>query len=156
MRVDILLDVRHFAFSNGDVEDPLVLVRLIRNIDFSRSDADDQNPISLRHEFGGLWVFHFHLFGGLLKHSRLLVGVWGALLGTGDFKTGMTIFVLTGALVAAKWATVCLRRNPKRVALLIAGECLLIAGVVSVSTWTLQRPEGGKGAIGSRGTDADY
>jgi hypothetical protein len=49
-----------------------------------------------------------------------------------------------------------LRRNPKRVVLLIAGECLLIAGVVSVSTWTLQRPEGGKGAIGSRGTDADY
>src|ERR1039458_4576711 len=23
-----------------------------------------------RSEFGGLWVFHFHLFGRLLKHSR--------------------------------------------------------------------------------------
>src|ERR1035441_8115570 len=65
LRVDILLDVRHFAISNGNVEDPLVLVRLIRSIDFSRSDADDQNPVSLRHEFGGLWVFHFHLFGRL-------------------------------------------------------------------------------------------
>ncbi len=70
LRVEILLDVRHFAISNGNVEDPLVLVRLIRSIDFSRSDADDQNPVSLRHEFGGLWVFHFHLFGRLLKHSR--------------------------------------------------------------------------------------
>jgi len=69
LRVDVLLDVRHFAISNGNVEDPLVLVRLIRSIDFSRSDADDQNPVSLRHEFGGLWVFHFHLFGRLLEHS---------------------------------------------------------------------------------------
>jgi hypothetical protein len=66
----------------------------------------------------------------------LLVGVWGALLGTGDFKTAITIFVLTGALVTAKWATVCLRHNPKRVALLIVGVCLLITGVISVSTWT--------------------
>src|ERR1700683_5277328 len=69
LRVDVLLDVRHFAISNGNVEDPLVLVRLIRSIDFSRSDTDDQNPVSLRHEFGGLWVFHFHLFGRLLKYS---------------------------------------------------------------------------------------
>src|SRR5207244_8848938 len=42
LRIDILPDVRHFAISNGNVEDPLVLVRLIRSIDFSRSDADDQ------------------------------------------------------------------------------------------------------------------
>src|ERR1700692_2580887 len=70
LRVDILPDVRHFAVSNGNVEDPLVLERLIRGFDFSRSDADDQNPVSLRHEFGGLWVCHFHLFGRLLKHSR--------------------------------------------------------------------------------------
>jgi transcriptional regulator with XRE-family HTH domain len=70
LRVNILLDVRYFAISNGNVEDPLVPIRLIRSIDFSRSDADDQNPVSLRHEFGGRWVFHFHLFGRLLKHSR--------------------------------------------------------------------------------------
>ena len=53
LRIDILLDVRYFAISEGNVEDPLVPVRLIRRIDFSRSDADDQNPVSLRHEFGG-------------------------------------------------------------------------------------------------------
>jgi hypothetical protein len=64
----------------------------------------------------------------------LRVGVWGALLGTGDFKTAIIIFALTGTLVAAKWATVCLRHSPNRVALLIVGECLLIAGVISVST----------------------
>ena len=55
LRVDILLDVRHFAISNGNVKDPLVLERLIRGFDFPRSDADDQNPVSLRYEFGGLW-----------------------------------------------------------------------------------------------------
>jgi RNA-directed DNA polymerase len=49
----ILPDVLHFAVSNGNVEDPIVLERLIRGLDFPRSDADDQNPVSLRHEFGG-------------------------------------------------------------------------------------------------------
>ena len=53
LRIDILPDVRYLAISNGNVEDPLVLVRLIRSIDFSRSDADDQNPVSLRYELGG-------------------------------------------------------------------------------------------------------
>src|SRR6202166_2004368 len=70
LRVDVLLNVCDFSISNGNVEDPLVPVRLIRSVDFSRSDADDQNPVSLRHEFGGRWVFHFHLVGRLLKHSR--------------------------------------------------------------------------------------
>src|SRR5450631_4780674 len=42
LRVDILPDLRHLAISNGDVEDPIVLERLIRSVDFSRSDADDQ------------------------------------------------------------------------------------------------------------------
>src|SRR5271169_5106542 len=70
LRVDILPDLRHLAISNGDVEDPIVLERLIRGFDFPRSDADDQNPVSLRHEFGGLWVCHFHLYGRLLKHIR--------------------------------------------------------------------------------------
>src|ERR1700722_17093707 len=70
LRVDILPDVLHFAVSNGNGEDPVVLERLSRRFDFPRSDADDQNPVSLRHEFGGLWVCHFYLFGRLLKHSR--------------------------------------------------------------------------------------
>jgi hypothetical protein len=70
LRVNIFPDVRHFAISNGNVEHPIVLERLIRGFDFPRSDADDQNPVSLHHEFGGLWVCRFHLFGRLLKHSR--------------------------------------------------------------------------------------
>ena len=49
LRVDILTDVRHFAISNGNGEDPMVLERLIRGFDFPRSDADDQNSVSLRH-----------------------------------------------------------------------------------------------------------
>src|SRR6202521_5683401 len=56
LRIDILLDVRYFAISNSNVEDPLVPVRLIRSVDFSRSDTDDQNPVALRYEFGGCWV----------------------------------------------------------------------------------------------------
>src|ERR1700730_12636011 len=70
LRVDILPDLRHLAISNGDGEDPVVLKRPIRGFDFSRRDADDQNPVSLRHEFGGRWVFRFHLVARLLKHSR--------------------------------------------------------------------------------------
>jgi hypothetical protein len=31
----------------------VVLERLICGFDSPRSDADDQNPVSLRHEFGG-------------------------------------------------------------------------------------------------------
>src|ERR1700733_12724622 len=70
LRVNVLPDLRHFAISNGNVEDPIVLERLIRGFDFARSDADDQNPVSLRHEIGGRWVYRFYLFGRLLKHSR--------------------------------------------------------------------------------------
>ena len=56
LRVDILPDVRHFAISNGNGEDPIVLERSIRGYDSPPSEADDQNPVSLRYEFGGLWV----------------------------------------------------------------------------------------------------
>src|ERR1700719_5079135 len=70
LRVDILPDLRQLAISNGNVEDPIVLEQLIRGFDFPRSDADDQNPVSLRHEFGGRWVCRFYLFGRLLEHSR--------------------------------------------------------------------------------------
>src|ERR1035438_5729110 len=56
LRVDILPDVRQFAISNGNGEDKMVLERPIRGFDFPPSEADDQNPVSLRYEFGGLWV----------------------------------------------------------------------------------------------------
>ena len=59
--------VRHFAISNGNGEDPMVLERLIRGFDFPRSEADDQNPVSLRYELGGLWVGSFPRFVSLLK-----------------------------------------------------------------------------------------
>ena len=70
MRVDILPDVRQFAISNGNGEDPMVLERLIRGFDSPRSEADDQNPVSLRYELGGLWVRSFHRFVSLLQHIR--------------------------------------------------------------------------------------
>ena len=54
LRVDILPDIRHFAISNGNGENSIVLERLIRGFDFSRSEADDQNPVSLHYEFEGL------------------------------------------------------------------------------------------------------
>src|ERR1700691_3314659 len=55
LRVDILLDVRQFAVSNGNGEDKVVLERPIRGFDFPPSETDDQNPVSLRYEFGGIW-----------------------------------------------------------------------------------------------------
>src|ERR1700689_1964890 len=67
LRVDILPDVRQFAISNGNGEDPIVLERPIRSYDSPRSDADDQNPVSLRYELGGLWEGSFHRFVSLLK-----------------------------------------------------------------------------------------
>src|SRR3984893_11168597 len=67
LRVDILPDVRQFGIPNGNVEDPVVLERLIRGFDSPRSEADDQNPVSLRYELGGLWERSFHRFVGLLK-----------------------------------------------------------------------------------------
>ena len=56
LRVDILPDLRQLAILNGDVEDPVVHELLIRGFDSPRSEADDQNPVSLRYEFRGLWV----------------------------------------------------------------------------------------------------
>src|SRR5450432_42881 len=67
LRVDILPDVRQFAIPNGNGEDPIVLERLIRGFDFPLSEADDQNPVSLRYELGGLWVRSLHRFVSLLK-----------------------------------------------------------------------------------------
>ena len=48
-------------------KDPMVLKRLIRGFDSPRSEADDQNPVSLRYELGGLWEGSFHRFVSLLK-----------------------------------------------------------------------------------------
>ena len=54
LRVNIFADVRHFAALNSNVEDPIVPERLSRGFDFPSSHADDQNAVSLSHEFGGL------------------------------------------------------------------------------------------------------
>ncbi len=48
-------DVRRVAVSNGNVEDPIVLERLIRRFDFPMATPTTRTPVSLRHEFGGLW-----------------------------------------------------------------------------------------------------
>jgi hypothetical protein len=58
-----------FAISKRDVEDPVVFKRLIRGFEFSRSDADDKDPVSLRYEFRRRGVCHFNLFGRLLDRS---------------------------------------------------------------------------------------
>src|SRR5580658_3876275 len=54
LRVDILPDVRQFAISNRNVENPVILKRLIRCFDLPSSEADDQNPVSLGYELGRL------------------------------------------------------------------------------------------------------
>jgi hypothetical protein len=70
LRVDKFPDLRHFSISNGNVEDPLVLERLIRSFDLPRSDADDKNPVALRHEFGRLWIRRLYLFGRFSQRGR--------------------------------------------------------------------------------------
>src|SRR5580700_4074292 len=67
LRVDILPDVLQFAISNGNGEDPIVLECPIRGFDSPPSEADDQNPVSLPYELGGLWERSFHRFVSLLK-----------------------------------------------------------------------------------------
>src|SRR6202020_1782449 len=62
LRVDIFPDIRHFATSNGNGENPIVLERLICGFNCPLSDADDQNPVSLRYVFGGL-CRSFNRFG---------------------------------------------------------------------------------------------
>ena len=54
LRVDVLSDVRQLAVSYRNGEDPIVRERPIRGFDFPLSEADDQNPVSLRYEFVGL------------------------------------------------------------------------------------------------------
>ena len=50
--VDIFPDVRHFAVSNGNGEDPMILKPPVRGFYLPRSEADDQNSVSLGYE---LW-----------------------------------------------------------------------------------------------------
>jgi hypothetical protein len=45
----------------------MVFERPIRGFYFPGSDANDQNLVSVRYEFGGLWVRSFHRFVSLLK-----------------------------------------------------------------------------------------
>ena len=71
--VNVLPDLCQLAVLNGDVEDPIVLERLVRGFDPPRRHADDQNPISLRYVFPGLRG-RFDLFGGLaeqVQHARM-------------------------------------------------------------------------------------
>ena len=70
LRVDILPDLRQLAISNGMSKTQWSLNGLFVALIFPGSDADDQNAVSLRHEFGGFWVCRFYLFGRLLKHIR--------------------------------------------------------------------------------------
>jgi len=67
LRVDILPDVRQFAISKGNGEDPMVLPGPIRGFDTARSEADNQNSVSLRYELGGLWEGSFHRIVSLLE-----------------------------------------------------------------------------------------
>src|SRR5579864_2059196 len=66
LRVDILPEGRQLTISNGNVEDPMVFELCIRGFDSSSSEADDQNPVSLGDELGGLWVRGFQRFVSLL------------------------------------------------------------------------------------------
>src|SRR5579862_2436615 len=67
LRVDIFPDVRQFAISNGNGEDPMIIERPIRGFDSPPSKANDQNPVSQRDELGGFWVRSFHRFVSLLN-----------------------------------------------------------------------------------------
>src|ERR1700726_3833020 len=64
---DKIPELCQFSISNGNGEDPMVLEFPIRGFDSPRSEAHDQNPVSLRYELGGLWVRSFHRFVSLLK-----------------------------------------------------------------------------------------
>jgi hypothetical protein len=66
----------------------------------------------------------------------LFIGVWGALLGTGDFRIAVAILILTGLIVGLKCATACLNRRPKLRLLFVIGELVLITAVIWMSRWT--------------------
>src|SRR5580704_10064151 len=53
LRVYVLPDVRQPAVPDGNGEDEMVLESLVRGFDFPLSEADDQDPVSLRYELPG-------------------------------------------------------------------------------------------------------
>ena len=53
LRVDILPDVRRPAVPNGDGENEMILERPVRGLDLTPCETNDQDPVSLRYEFGG-------------------------------------------------------------------------------------------------------
>src|SRR3984885_11973898 len=53
LRVYVLPDVRQPAVPDGNGEDEMVLESLVRGFDFPLSEADDQDPVSLRYEVPG-------------------------------------------------------------------------------------------------------
>jgi hypothetical protein len=67
LRIDILTDLLHFAVSNRNGEDPMILKRPVRGFDLPRSKSDDENPIPLRYELGRLRVGSFDRFVRFLK-----------------------------------------------------------------------------------------
>lgn len=69
LRVHILPHVRQFAISNRNDEDPVVLERPVRGLDSARSEADHQNPVSLRDELRRLRVGSLHRIVSLLKET---------------------------------------------------------------------------------------
>ena len=71
LRVDILPDLRQFAISNGNGEDPTVFERPIRGFDFPPRETDNHNPVSLCYELGRLWERSFHRFEELLGQTPL-------------------------------------------------------------------------------------
>src|SRR4051812_4750336 len=67
--VDIFPDVGQSAIPDRDGEDPVVLERLVRSFDLSPREADDEDPVSLRHELPG-FRGRFYRLGCRLKQIR--------------------------------------------------------------------------------------
>src|ERR1700716_3683926 len=53
LRIVVFPDVGQSAIPVRDGEDPVVHKRLVRSFDLSLREADDEDPVSLRHEFPG-------------------------------------------------------------------------------------------------------
>jgi hypothetical protein len=67
--VDVFPDVGQSAIPDRDGEDPVVHKRLVRSFDLSLREADDEDPVSLRHEFPG-FRGRFHRLRCRLKQIR--------------------------------------------------------------------------------------
>src|SRR5580692_7761617 len=67
--VDVFPDVGQSAIPDRDGEDPVVHKRLVRGFDLSLCEADDEDAVSLRHEFPG-FRGRFDRLGCRLKQIR--------------------------------------------------------------------------------------